>query len=138
MRQSSLTSIRQVGPQSCKGRFFRLPPVVKGAECVLETRRRLIRVAPYCQNTRIVSVFRIGRKAAVSVSAGGCDPQSTHNRPITDPYPAVSTPSRIAYPRIRKCGAVSAVSHFYGMQPTGSPCSCLTDPVWERARWGFW
>ena len=66
---------------------------VFGAKRVLETGRRLIRVSPYCQNTRIVSVFRIGRKAAVSVSAGGCDPQSTHNRPITDPYPAVSTPA---------------------------------------------
>ena len=90
---------------------------VKGAKRVLETGRRLIRVSPYCQNTRIGSAFRIGRKAAVSVLAGGCDPQSTHNRPITDPYPAVSTPSRIAYPRIRKYDAVSAASNFYARQP---------------------
>ena len=47
---------------------------VFGAKRVLETGRRLIRVSPYCQNTRILSVFRIGRKAAVSVLAGGCDP----------------------------------------------------------------
>ena len=90
---------------------------VFGAKRVLKTGRRLIRVSPYCQNTRILSVFRFGRTAAVSVSAGGCDPQSTHNRPITDPYPAVSTPSRIAYPRIRIRRAVSAVSHSYGVGP---------------------
>ena len=91
-----------------------------GAKRVLETGRRLTRVSPYCQNTRIAPVFRIGRKAAVSVSAGGCDPKSTPNRPITDLYPAVSTPSRIAYPRIRKYGAVSAVSRFY---------ACLSNPA---------
>ena len=99
-------------PLRVPDRAFRDPPSARasksnvfGARCALETGRRLIRVSPYCQNTRILSVFRIGRKAAASVLAGGCDPRPAHNRPITVPHPAVSTPSRIAYPRIRKYDA---------------------------------